>query len=74
MKAYFDITAPLFIVTEPSFDAYPVELSAKTLKKITELNELIARIRLTSDIGGAPEDTAATLAQMLEAGLKEILK
>jgi len=69
MKVYFDMNAPLFLVEEPGFDNYTVEVSKKTMEAVNALNETLFAVRGAIDAGGSPEDTAQYWADIVDQHL-----
>ena len=65
MKAYFDRTAPLFIVKEPSFDAIAVEVPESVIAFVEKVAGVIKDVDAAIDVASAPEESAQDLADLL---------
>jgi len=66
MKVYFDMNAPLFLVEEPGFDNYAVEVRKNTMEAVKALNETLSAVRSAIDEGGSPEDNAQYWADIVD--------
>lgn len=65
MNVYFDRTAPLFIVEEPSFDAVAVEVPESTLTYVKTAAAILVKMQHAIDNAPAPEESAQNLANIL---------
>ena len=64
MKAFFDRTAPFFIVTEPSFDAVAVEVPAATVSGVERIAVVLKTMNEAIENASAPEESAQDLADL----------
>lgn len=62
MQYYFDRTVPLFLTTEGSFDAVPVNIDEGLAGFVIELQNIVTRMTANMAEYGSPEDSAQQLA------------
>ncbi|KKL19367.1 hypothetical protein LCGC14_2466180 [marine sediment metagenome] len=72
MSVYFDRHLPLFLTTEPGFDAIKVDIDGSTVAFISDLNDLVASINEVIRVSGSPEDYNQSHAELFAEGLAEI--
>ena len=73
MKVFFDLTKPMFLSTEPSFDGYQVEVNSETIRFCNKVNAIALQVKLAWENGGAIEDEAQKLADVLQEGIRSVL-
>ena len=64
MQYYFDRTVPLFLTTEGSFDAVPVQVDEDLAGFIAELQCIVSTITDRMPEYGSPEDSAQQIADV----------
>jgi len=74
VKAYFDRTVPFFLVSEPSFDATPVEVDEVVIQNVNSLNLLKEQMRGLIDEASAPEESDQDLCDFFSREVRKIFK
>lgn len=74
MKAFFDRTAPYFIVEEASFDAVPVEVDPIVVENVRSLTRLYKDMEEKITNASAPEDSAQELCDFYASEVRKIFK
>ena len=70
---YFDVTRPLYLSREPSFDGVPVQIEDDIVDFIEDLTTLLLTMQGRIYEAGAPEDYAQKLAESFITDLRGLL-
>lgn len=73
MNVYLDLTTPLFIVREPSFDAVPVQMDGRYVEFLEAIAAMIKEVKEAEISGGAPEDAAQDRADIITRHIAGVL-
>ena len=74
MKYYYDRTAPLLIVAEPSFDAVPVEIEEGFGGFIVGLGNILQEMEQLTSTEGSPEDSGQRLAELFQDKISDLIE
>jgi hypothetical protein len=73
MNVYLDLTTPLFVVKEPSFDAVPIQMNSRYVEFLDAVAAMIKEVKAAEISGGAPEDNAQQRADLITKHIEGIL-